>query len=35
MCSDNDLIDLYEARNKPKEAEEWRVELRQTEAAEQ
>ena len=28
----NNLIELYEAWNKPKEAEEWRAKLPQTEA---
>ncbi|MBC8473092.1 MAG: hypothetical protein H8D56_26840 [Planctomycetes bacterium] len=27
----NNLIDLYEARNKPRKAEEWRAQLQQTE----
>jgi hypothetical protein len=29
------LIDLYEARNKPEEAEKWRAKLLQIEAAEE
>jgi len=28
----NNLIDLYEARNKPEKADEWRAKLPQTEA---
>jgi hypothetical protein len=31
----NNLIDLYEAWNKPEKAEEWRVKLPQAEASEQ
>jgi hypothetical protein len=31
----NNLIELYEARGKPKKAEEWREKLPQTEAVEQ
>jgi len=30
-----DLIDLYEACNKPEKAEEWRAKLTQTEAVEE
>jgi len=29
------LIDLYEAWNKPEKAEQWRIKLSQTEAAEE
>jgi len=32
MCSENNLIDLYEAWNKPEEAENWQAKLPQTEA---
>jgi len=31
----NNLIALYEARDKPEKAEEWRLKLPQTEAVEQ
>jgi len=31
----NNIIKLYEAWNKPEEAEEWRAKLPQTEAVEQ